>query len=123
MAGRWQSRRCVLTDVFVRVGDAFLAPDVAWWSEGREPPIGPGAIAAVPDLVVEVLSPGTRENDLGLKRRRYFDAGVKELWLIDPRERSAAVATRSDDRRPSADDELTSPRLPGLTIAVADLLA
>ena len=35
---------CVLTDVFVRVQDAFLAPDVAWWGAGREPRIEPGAI-------------------------------------------------------------------------------
>jgi Uma2 family endonuclease len=55
----------VLTDVFVRVGDSYLAPDAAWWSHGRVPRIGPGALDVIPDLVVEVLSPSTRENDLG----------------------------------------------------------
>ena len=75
----------VLTDVFVRLGDGYLAPDAAWWSADREPHIGPGAVDSVPDLVVEVLSPATRENDLGPKRDRYLRAGVREVWLIDPR--------------------------------------
>ena len=43
-----------------------------------------GDSGRVPDLVVEVLSPGTRENDLGPKRDAYGRAGVRELWLVDP---------------------------------------
>jgi len=123
----WQSDESragrVLTDVFVRVGDAFLAPDVAWWSEGHEPPIGPGAIGTVPDLVVEVLSPATRANDVGPKRRQYLDAGVRELWLVDPAARSVTVVRQSGDSRLGDSDELTSPLLPGLAIAVSDLFA
>jgi hypothetical protein len=47
----------LLTDVFIRVGDGFLAPDAAWWSAEREPRIGRGAIDVVPDLVVECCRP------------------------------------------------------------------
>ena len=114
---------CVLTDVFVRVQDAFLAPDVAWWGAGREPRIAPGAIDTVPDLVVEVLSPGTRDNDLGPKRSQYLAAGVRELWLIDPADRTALIATASAERRLSTGDELTSGLLPGFRMALADLFA
>ena len=89
----------VLTDVVVRVQDAFLAPDVAWWGAGREPEIAPGAIDTVPDVVAEVLSPRTRDNDLGPKRGRYLRAGVRELWLIDPAGRSAVLATASGEKR------------------------
>ena len=37
-----------------------------------------------PDLVVEVLSPGTREIDLARKMALYAKYGVPEYWIIDP---------------------------------------
>lgn len=85
----WQTRTgdggLLLEDIYVELGDDnVLAPDIAWWSAERQPPLVAGALAAVPDLVVEVLSPGTRENDLGPKRDAYGRAGVSELWLVDP---------------------------------------
>jgi Uma2 family endonuclease len=79
----------LLQDVFVAFpGERYLAPDIAWWSAGRRPVLGGGAVDAVPDLVVEVLSPSTRENDLGIKRKLYLGSGVRELWLADPEARS-----------------------------------
>jgi Uma2 family endonuclease len=94
----------LLQDVFVELpGHQFLAPDIAWWSPERRPTVGEGAIGIVPDLVVEVLSPATRSNDLGIKRTLYLEVGVQELWLADP---SAKTLTRA---RPSAiDEELSS---------------
>jgi Uma2 family endonuclease len=113
----------VLTDVFVRIGDAYLAPDVAWWVARREPEIATGAIDTVPDLVVEVLSPSTRANDLGPKRRAYLKGGVQEIWLVEPADRTAIVITAAEERRLGADEQLTSPLLPGLAIVVSDLFA
>ena len=37
-----------------------------------------------PDLVVEILSPGTRRKDIKEKFLRYERAGVKEYWIVDP---------------------------------------
>ncbi|MFI5037813.1 MAG: Uma2 family endonuclease, partial [Solirubrobacterales bacterium] len=54
------------------------------WSAGRRPPPSDGAVDRVPDLVVEVLSPATRVNDLGVKREVYMRSGVQEMWLADP---------------------------------------
>jgi Uma2 family endonuclease len=110
----------VLADVFVRLQDAFLAPHVAWWDAGREPKIDPGAIDTVPDVVAEVLSPATRDNDLGPKRSQYLRSGVRELWLID---RAAVLATASGEQRLRAADALTSPLLPGFRIPLSELLA
>lgn len=113
----------VLSDVFVRVGDAYLAPDVAWWSAGREPDIGIGAIGDVPDLVIEVLSPSTRENDLGPKRVQYLAAGVQELWLVDPADATVLGVTPAGDVRLGGGGELASPLLPGLRLRIADIFA
>ena len=124
----WQieqgERGRVLTDVFVRVGDGYLAPDVAWWGAGREPEIGPGAVDAVPDLVVEVLSPATRDNDLGAKRHQYLRAGVRQLWLVDPGDRSVLRVDAAGERRLEGSDAIeSSALLPGFGVAVVDLFA
>ncbi|HYB22328.1 MAG TPA: Uma2 family endonuclease [Solirubrobacteraceae bacterium] len=75
----------LMIEVFVALPNGSrVGPDIAWWSAARRPPLGRGAVHAVPDLVVEVLSPSTRANDLGVKRELYMRSGVRELWLVDP---------------------------------------
>jgi Uma2 family endonuclease len=37
-----------------------------------------------PDLVVEVLSESTKENDYGIKFTDYAHHGVAEYWIVDP---------------------------------------
>jgi len=86
---RWQEETgdegLLMIEVFVALPNGSrVGPDIAWWSGARRPPLGRGAVHAVPDLVVEVLSPSTRANDLGVKRELYMRAGVRELWLVDP---------------------------------------
>jgi Uma2 family endonuclease len=111
----------LLQDVFVELpGHQVLAPDIAWWSKARRPAIELGAISVVPELVVEVLSPATRTNDLGVKRERYLAVGVGELWLADP---AAKTLTRA---RPAANDEelssqetLTTELLNGFSLALS----
>jgi Uma2 family endonuclease len=124
----WQERTgdegLVLQDVFVRLGDEFLAPDVAWWSAQRRPAVTPGALAAVPDLVVEVLSPATRANDLGPKREAYEGAGARELWLVDPEKLVVRVARPAGAEVVLGEgDLLASDLLPGFELAVAAIFA
>lgn len=38
----------------------------------------------IPDLVVEILSPGNMEHDLVKKRLLYERFGIKEYWIIHP---------------------------------------
>ena len=44
-----------------------------------------------PDLVVEVLSPGTRRTDRLEKTVEYARAGVREYWIVDPHGQTAEV--------------------------------
>ena len=37
-----------------------------------------------PDLIIEILSPGTAHKDLKVKFDRYERAGVREYWIVDP---------------------------------------
>jgi Uma2 family endonuclease len=41
-------------------------------------------VEGAPDLVVEILSPGTARRDLGEKLKLYAEAGVAEYWIVDP---------------------------------------
>ena len=49
-----------------------------------------GCIGA-PDLIVEVLSPSTLRNDWIYKFNLYELAGVREYWLVDPKEKTVNV--------------------------------
>lgn len=44
-------------------------------------------IYGAPDFVLEVLSPSTRKKDLTIKNRKYLNAGVREYWIVDPKEK------------------------------------
>lgn len=48
-------------------------------------------LIGAPDLVVEVLSPGTKSHDLYRKRDAYERAHVPEYWIVNPREQVVEV--------------------------------
>ncbi len=122
---RWQETSGdggrVIMDVFVAIdGTSTLGPDVAWWSAERRPPILPGYVEVIPDWVAEVLSPSTRENDLGPKRERYLAAGVRELWLVDPAARSVTIVA-ADGTEAAAGERCVSSVLDGFELETASL--
>jgi Uma2 family endonuclease len=49
------------------------------------------------DLVVEIISPGSRATDRGDKFYEYEQGGVPEYWLLDPERRQAEFYLRGDD--------------------------
>jgi Uma2 family endonuclease len=48
-------------------------------------------LRGAPDWLAEVLSPGTARHDEFVKLPAYERAGVREVWLIHPIERTLAV--------------------------------
>jgi len=105
-----------------------VAPDVIWISrERRTHGVRPddGRIYVAPELMVEVLSPGSanERRDRELKLKLYGRQGVDEYWLIDWRTRIVAVFRRAGVELRFAEtltdaDMLTSPLLPGFSVAV-----
>ena len=82
----------------------------------------------VPELVVEIASPGTRRRDDGIKRHLYERAGVTEYWIVDPDVDRVRVYRRDGDRFGRAielsrehGDQLSTPLLPGLEMPLARL--
>jgi Uma2 family endonuclease len=60
-----------------------VQPDLVYVSRERLGLISARGVEGAPDLVVEVLSPGTAVRDRGIKMRRYAAAGIPHYWLID----------------------------------------
>jgi Uma2 family endonuclease len=48
-----------------------------------------GHIHSVPDILIEILSPGNKDHDLITKKDLYARFGVKEYWIIDPKDKLA----------------------------------
>ncbi len=110
--------------------DDDVAPDVVWTSISRLATIlsPDGRLHAAPELVIEVLSPGTanEQRDRNTKLKLYSRRGVREYWIIDWRMRQLEVYRREEtDLRMTAtlleDDVLNTPLLPGFTCSVAEL--
>ncbi|MDR3253077.1 MAG: Uma2 family endonuclease, partial [Tannerella sp.] len=55
-----------------------------------------GCIGA-PDLIVEVQSPSTAKRDLNEKYFLYERVGVREYWVVFPREKGLTVFLRQEN--------------------------
>ena len=44
-----------------------------------------------PDLVIEILSPSTKNKDMRIKLKKYESAGVREYWIVNPEARVVIV--------------------------------
>jgi Uma2 family endonuclease len=87
----------VVSPVDVALADhSVVQPDVVYVSADRAS-IVRGRIEGAPDLVVEVLSPGTTRRDLGEKLRLYAESGISEYWIVDPVERTFEFLFRDGD--------------------------
>ena len=110
--------------------DTNVVPDVVWISQERLS----SALQAdrklhnTPELVVEVLSPGSENErrDREVKRKLYSRRNAKEYWIVNWRERNLEIYRRQEavlelDRTLNETDTLESPLLPGFRCKVSEL--
>ncbi len=69
--------------------DTVVQPDIVVICD-RSKIDGKGCNGA-PDLVVEIISPSSSRYDKILKFNKYLESGVKEYWLVDPRDKTVTV--------------------------------
>jgi Uma2 family endonuclease len=105
-----------------------VEPDLMYFSKARYAEVVTEKNAqGPPDLVVEILSLGTRRRDETLKRRLYERMQVPEYWIVDPAAESIRVhvladgAYRSKRMSRSEGGSLSSPLLHGLVISLDDV--
>jgi Uma2 family endonuclease len=114
-------------DVILPEGIATpVEPDLLFIKEEDRPRRGDKNFEGVPDLLVEILSPSTRSYDRKTKLAAYRDAGVPELWLVDPQTFSVVIYGWKDEQfteleRGGEGDEVGSVILPGFRVQVGQL--
>ena len=108
-----------------------VIPDVVWISQERLEQLlnEAGHLTAAPELVVEVLSEGEKneKRDREAKLKLYSVQGVQEYWIVAPKERKVEVYRRERAVLKLAatlfsQDELITPLLPGFSCLVVDIL-
>ncbi|HLY60250.1 MAG TPA: Uma2 family endonuclease [Terriglobia bacterium] len=103
----------------VRLSDnTAVQPDLIYVSNARAEIIQENFIAGSPDLVVEILSPSTAAHDRATKLRIYADAGVPQVWYIDPKAKTVEILKLEGrkyfvDAALAGDQLLTSDLFPG----------
>lgn len=110
-----------LDSVAVRLSpDCSRVPDLSFVVTGGRATVGDNRIDGPPDLIVEVVSPDSRDRDYRDKYLDYQAAGVTEYWIIDPLYQSIDLHRLSGAAYvavpPAADGSLTSSVLPGLVL-------
>jgi Uma2 family endonuclease len=79
----------------------------------------------VPDLAIEVLSEGNTPKEMSRKLDDYFDAGVRLVWFVDPRNRTVETFTGKESSKVLQEDQtLTGGKvLPGFSVTLKELFA
>jgi Uma2 family endonuclease len=114
--------------IFSEIDD--IIPDVVWISNDRLNNFldDAGHLLGAPEIVIEVLSPGTENErrDRSAKRKLYSTRGVQEYWIanwqlqqIEIYRRENAILTLNITLL--AGDILTSPLLPGFSCRIQQL--
>ena len=114
-------------DVYLDEHNTFQ-PDILFVSKERLGILTEQGAEGAPELIVEILSPGTARLDLDRKRKVYVRHRVIELWIIVPETRQVQIyRLQEQPERPSAIYERTdifeSALLPGLRISSAEIFA
>jgi len=114
-------------DVILPKGIATpIHPDLLLIREEDRPPPGAENLQELPGLVVEILEPITAEFDERVKLPAYRDAGVPEVWVVDPEGCTVVVYGWKEGQfteleRGGEGDEVGSVALPGFRFQVGEV--
>lgn len=121
-------------EVFAAPCDVVLSdfdvvqPDLIFVATAQAAIVTEANIRGVPTLVIEILSEGNRKLDETIKRQRYEHYGIPEYWIIDPALDQVKIYRLTDRRYGQASvlsleaqEQLTTPLLPALSLSLATL--
>lgn len=75
-----------------------LQPDLFFISAENLGIISERGIEGPPDLVAEVVSPSNSYIDRNFKKKKYLEFGVKEVWILDPANKTLEIYSDSVDK-------------------------
>ena len=105
-----------------------VVPDLVFVVRDRLGIVAERGVEGAPDLLVEVLSPGTARRDRVRKLNAYARLGVRHYWLVDPEAKTVEAFELVEDAYRLAaavggDDEFRPGVFPGLAISLPILFA
>ena len=105
-----------------------VVPDLVFVVRDRLGIVADRGVEGAPDLLVEVLSPGTARRDRVRKLNAYARLGVRHYWLVDPEAKTVEAFELVEDAYRLAaavggDDEFRPGVFPGLAISLPILFA
>jgi Uma2 family endonuclease len=107
-----------------RPGDNFNArlPDISYRIDTSAPVVRKGGVPVMPDLAVEVQSPGQSDELMAEKAAYYLANGSRMVWLAYPVRRSVEVRTPGKVEALAEGDVLDGADiLPGFTLPVREI--
>ena len=116
------------SDVFLD-DDNGVVPDLSFVSKERDFLIENGSyIAGPPDLIVEIISPGSIKRDRKEIKDLYEKFSVKEFWLIDPVNRTVEIYLMKNDAYHlhailEKEGELSAHTIEGFKMKISELFA
>jgi Uma2 family endonuclease len=104
-------------------GNFVVWPDILFIGKGRSGLIEEKHLRGAPDVIIEIVSLDTRENDLTMKRKIYSRFEVKEYWTVDLHCETIEVLVWSELGYATAgvygkSNCLSSPALPGFKLSL-----
>lgn len=99
--------------------DTVLAPDFAFVAHKRLPdPLPEGFVQAIPDFAVETRSPNDTRREVAEKVDEWLTAGVRLVWVIEPKKRTITTHCLGRDARTFTAGETVDGEdvLPGLAV-------
>lgn len=105
--------------------DRVRAADIAFISREQLPERPQGFLDVAPELIVEVISPTDRWQDIHEKIEEYFAIGVEQVWIVEPSSRTVRLYQSATEMRKLVEsDTLTGEgMLAGFTLPVAEIFA
>jgi Uma2 family endonuclease len=100
-------------------------------NERKEQILSDGRFTGCPEIVIEILSPGSmnERRDRQFKRKLYSSRGAHEYWIVDPETRSVEVYRKrkqgglGSSVQLQTGDEISTSLLPGFTLPVEAVFA
>lgn len=100
--------------------DRVRGADITFLPREQATEIPDGFLTHAPELIIEIVSPNDRWNDIREKIDEYFAIGVKQVWIVEPQPRQILTYTSPTEavRYRSGDTLLATHSLSGLQIEV-----
>jgi len=102
-----------------------LQPDISFFDPQTMRHLSKRGAEGAPTLVIEVLSPTTKDFDRNAKKELFAHFGVREMWLVDDKKHSIAVhdLESSEVKRFAKSGILTSRIFPGIETGLKEVFA